>query len=78
MDEGVKVGSELKLFTNSFSYIDCLLLSKVLYDKFKLKSSIQSTGIKNKFHIYIWKDSMPLLREIVMLYIHPSMKYKII
>ena len=78
MDDGGKVGSGLKLSTNSFSYRDCILLSKLLFEKFNLKSSIQSTGIKNQYHIYIWKESMPLLREIIIPHIHPSMKYKII
>jgi LAGLIDADG DNA endonuclease family len=53
MDDGGKVGSGLKLSTNSFSYTDCMLLIKVLYDKYKIKASIQSAGVKNQFHIYI-------------------------
>ena len=78
MDEGCKVGSGLKLSTNLFTYSDCLLLVKALFDNFNIKSTIQSAGKNNQFHIYIWKESMPLLREIVLPYVHPSMKYKII
>ena len=78
MDDGTKVGVGLKLSTNSFSYSDCILLNKVLYDKFKIKSSIQSAGVKDQYHIYIWKESMSLLREIILPYIHSSMKYKLI
>ena len=78
MDDGSKVNSGLKLCTNSFTYLECLLLVKVLFDNFNLKSTIQSTGISEQYHIYIWKESMPLLREIVLPYVHPSMKYKII
>jgi ubiquinol-cytochrome c reductase cytochrome b subunit len=78
MDDGGKLGSGLKLSTNAFSYENCMLLTKVLFEKFNIKSSIQSTGIENQFHIYIWKESMSLLRNIVMPFIHPSMKYKII
>ena len=77
MDDGSKVGSGLKLSTNSFTYSDCALLIKVLYDNFNLKSTIQSAGKENQYHIYIWKESMPLLREIVLPYVHPSMKYKL-
>ena len=77
MVEGGKVGEGLKLSTNSFSYSDCLLLVKVLYENFKLKSSVQSAGALNQYHIYIWKESMPLLREIVLPYVHSSMKYKL-
>jgi hypothetical protein len=53
MDDGGKVGSGLKLSTNSFSYLDCILLTKILYKNFNLKASIQYTGIKNQFQIYI-------------------------
>jgi ubiquinol-cytochrome c reductase cytochrome b subunit len=77
MDDGGKVSSGLKLATNSFSYSDCLLLVKVLYDNFNIKASVQSAGKDNQYHIYIWKDSIPLLREIVLPYVHSSMKYKL-
>nr|YP_010846127.1 LAGLIDADG homing endonuclease [Cyathus pallidus]WEV87314.1 LAGLIDADG homing endonuclease [Cyathus pallidus] len=77
MDDGGKVSSGFKFSTNSFSYSDCLLLVKVLYDNFKLKASVQSAGKENQYIIYIWKESMPLLREIVLPYVHPSMKYKL-
>ena len=77
MDDGCKMGSGLKLATNSFSYSDCLKLVKVLNDNFNLKASVQKADIENQFVIYIWKDSMPLLREIVKPYVHSSMKYKI-
>lgn len=77
MDDGGKVGQGLKLSTNSFSYSDCNLLVEVLYKKFNVKASVQSTGVYNQYNIYIWKESMPLLREIVLPYVHSSMKYKL-
>lgn len=78
MDDGSKASSGLKLSTNSFTYSDCLLLVKTLNDNFALKSSVQSAGAPNQYCIYIWKESMPLLRSIVSPYIIPEMKYKII
>lgn len=78
MDDGTKVSKGLKLCTNSFSYSDCVLLVKTLNDNFSLKSSVQSAGVPNQYNIYIWKESMPLLRNIVSPYIIPQMKYKII
>ena len=47
---------------------------------FILKASVQSAGAKNKeqYIIYIWKESMPIMREIVGPYVHSSMKYKIL
>jgi len=80
MDDGSKVDGGLKLCTNSFSFADCNFLVKLLHENFNLKASVQSTGAKNKeqYHIYIWKETMPLLREIVGPYVHSSMKYKIL
>jgi LAGLIDADG DNA endonuclease family len=53
MDDGTKVGPGLKLSTNSFSYLECVLLIKTLYDNFNIKASVQSAGIKDQYHIYI-------------------------
>ena len=78
MDDGCKGGDGLKLCTNSFSYSDCLLLIKVLFDNFNIKSSVESAGCADQYVIYIWKESMPLLRDIVLPYVHSSMKYKLI
>jgi ubiquinol-cytochrome c reductase cytochrome b subunit len=77
MDDGSKVGTSLKFSTNSFTYDECLILVKVLNDNFKLKSSIQLSGTKNQYIIYIWKESMNDLRKIVSPYIIPEMRYKI-
>lgn len=77
MDDGGKVSQGLKLSTNCFSYSDCLFLVKILYENFNLKASVQSAGVPDQYIIYIWKESMPLLREIVLPYVHPSMKYKL-
>jgi hypothetical protein len=53
MDDGVKVNQSLKFNNNSFSYNDCLLLIKALYNNFNIKASIQSAGSKEKFIISI-------------------------
>jgi ubiquinol-cytochrome c reductase cytochrome b subunit len=78
MDDGSKVSKGLKLSCNAFTYSECVLLVKVLNDNFGLKSTVQSAGADNQYHIYIWKESIPLLRKIISPYIIPSMKYKII
>ena len=77
MDDEAKVGKGLKFSTNSFTYNECLILIKVLYVNFKIKASIQSAGSNNQYIIYIWKESMNDLRNIVSPYIIPEMKYKI-
>jgi len=78
MDDGSKSSEGLKLCTNSYAYSECLFLIKILNDKFKLKASVQSAGKKDQYIIYIWKESMPILREIVNPFIITQMKYKII
>ena len=77
MDDGAKVGKGLKFCTNSFSYNECLILIKALNDNFNIKSSVQLAGAKDQYIIYIWKESMNDLRNIVSPYIIPEMKYKL-
>ena len=77
MDDGSKSGSSLKLATNSFTFSECLQLVKVLYDKYNIKASVLSAGVENQYVIYIFKESMPMFRDLVLPYVHPSMKYKI-
>jgi ubiquinol-cytochrome c reductase cytochrome b subunit len=78
MDDGAKVGKGLKFSTNSFTYSECIHLVNILYKNFSLKASVQSAGIKDQYIIYIWKESMNDLLNIVSPYIIPEMKYKII
>ena len=33
--------------------------------------------VENQYVIYIFKESMPMFRDLVLPYVHPSMKYKI-
>jgi ubiquinol-cytochrome c reductase cytochrome b subunit len=78
MDDGAKISKGLKLRTHSFIYEDCLILVKALNDNFDLKASIHSVGTKNQYIIYIWKESIDDLKKIVLDYIIPDMKYKLI
>lgn len=77
MDDGGKVGKGLKLSTNSFTFDECVLLVKVLFDKYSIKSSVQSAGSENQYIIYVWKESMKNLSNIVSPYVISEMKYKI-
>ena len=64
MDDGSKrIGGGLLLHTNSFTFDEVKRLSRLLNEKFNLKTTIRS----NKYHlIYIKKESMDLLRNIVL------------
>jgi ubiquinol-cytochrome c reductase cytochrome b subunit len=77
MVNGAKVSKGLILNINSFSYNDCLLLIKALNSNFNIKASIQSAGTKDQYIIYIWKESMTDLINIVFPYIIPEMRYKL-
>lgn len=79
MDDGGKVSSGLHLATNNFTKLEVLRLCQILKSKYNLKANIQSAGDKYKkqFTIYIPKESMQHLTNIVKPYIHSSMKYKI-
>ncbi len=78
MDDGARVSSGLKLCTNSFTYSEVLILVNVLNTNFDLKASVISSGKKDQYVLYIWKQSMEKLRQIVSPYIIPEIKYKII
>jgi len=78
MNSGAKVGKILKFSNNYYTYKECLILIKALNDNFNLKASVELTGSKDKYTIYIFKESMQDLRKIVYPYMIPEMKYKII
>jgi ubiquinol-cytochrome c reductase cytochrome b subunit len=78
MDDGSISSKGLKLATNSFTYEECLFLTNILFKNFNIKATVQSAGINKQYVIYIWKESMDLVKEITKPYIIPSMKYKII
>ncbi|KAF2206112.1 hypothetical protein CERZMDRAFT_115911 [Cercospora zeae-maydis SCOH1-5] len=77
MDDGGKVGKALKFSSHFFAYEDCLKLVNALNVNFSIKSSIQSAGTENQHIIYVHKESMNKLREIVNPYMVKNMRYKI-
>jgi LAGLIDADG DNA endonuclease family len=76
-DGSRQVGQGLMIATNSFTYQECLFLSNILTTKFDLKTSVIKTGITNQWKISIWKESMPLLANLINPYLIPEMKYKL-
>lgn len=68
----------ITIATNSFIYKDCVYLSKILQDKYNLKTSVIKAGHDNQWKISIWKQSMSDLVIIVHPYIIEEMKYKFI
>lgn len=77
MDDGARVGSGLKLCTNCFTFEETTRLTLVLNELYGIKSSLQKTGVPNQYHIYIWSESMPIVRRLVKPYMVASMLYKL-
>lgn len=85
MDSGVKSSGGLK-FIRSFSYLDSLLIMKVLQNKFELKAVMLPVKTHlpldvynaSQYYIYIPKEYMMNLKNKVSYFIIPEMKYKIL
>jgi len=57
------------LATNSFTYEECIFLSKILINKYNLKTNVIKAGHPGQWKISIWKQSMPDLVLLVKPYI---------
>ena len=79
MGDGEAREHGLVLCTNSFSVQDVVRLMNVLIIRYRLECIIRLKKQNNKteYLIYIRQGSMPLLRSIVVSYLHPSMYYKV-
>jgi len=76
MDDGSQQGSGLHLSVYAFNNADVDKLMFTLQDKFKLKCSIHYNR-ENKPRIYIFKESMPELINLVKPYFIDEMLYKL-
>lgn len=76
MGDGSLQNKGLHLNCYAFAEKDINLLIDVLTNKFKLKCSIHYHN-KNKPRIYIWQQSMPLLKEKISEHMHTDILYKI-
>lgn len=80
MGDGNAIHHGLILCTNSYSIQDVVRLMNVLIIRYKLECTITKKTRQNQkieYMIYIQQRSIPLLRSIVVPYMHPSMLYKI-
>lgn len=77
MNNSVKTSNGL-IFTNCFSYSECLLLVKVLQNNFGLKATIKSTGVPSQYKVFILKEFIVYLKNIVGPFVIPEMKYKLL
>lgn len=75
MGDGTSQSSGLIICTDSFSIEDVVKLINVLTIKYRFSCTLHSD--RNRFRIYIRKNSMPQLISIVLPYMVPSMLYKL-
>ena len=75
MDDGIFKKPGLRIAINSFTKKEGELLIKFLKLKYNINSSLHKNN--NQFQLYIQKDSMDLLINIVKPYFHSSMYYKL-
>lgn len=78
MDDGSYTGSGLRLSTHSFSLEELDLLKKALASNLSIVDSINTHNKeKEQYALYITKNQLPLVRDLVIKYIHPDMLYKL-
>lgn len=77
LDGSFQRGQGVNIATNCFTYEECEYLASILTNQYKLKTSVVKTGVPNQWRISIWKQSMPILSEIVSPYFIPEMEYKL-
>lgn len=75
MDDGCWANPGVRIATNCFTLNEVKLLIKILTKLYSLNCSIQE--IDGRYSIYILKESIPKLRELVLPHMVPSMTYKL-
>ena len=75
MDDGTLKSPGVRIATNNFTKSECELLIYILDIKFNIKSSIHKN--QDKYQLYIKKESMSLLINLIKPHFHFSMYYKL-
>ena len=79
LDKRYKYHLNSSIATNCFSFEECGLLSEVLNNNFKLKTSVNKTTMRGKIYprIYFKSECMNDFIKIIKPYIHSVFNYKI-
>ena len=79
MDDGSLQNKGLHLSTYSFSYSEVVLLKNTLINLFLPNFTLKCTIHKHKkgYRIYIWEESINLIRNHISQFMHKNMLYKI-
>lgn len=76
-DDGGWANGGVRIATNEFTFAQVTLLANILRNKFALDVTVQKISIENKFSIYIKRNSVSKLKEIIFPYLNSSMFYKL-
>ena len=78
MDDGSFTGSGLKLHTNAFTKEELNLLIEALNKNFSIKATINiSKREKAQYTLYISKNQLQLVRNLIKDHMHEDMMYKL-
>ena len=66
----------IRIYTNSFTRMDVLLLSNTINKNLCINNKVVHDR-NDQYLIIIEKNNVNITREVVLPYIHPSMKYKL-
>jgi hypothetical protein len=67
----------LKIATNCFEKKDLEKIQSFLSKKYGLRTSLQKTGHTNQYNVSVFKESMPILIQIVQPFMVSTMFYKL-
>lgn len=76
-DDGTYTNAGVRIATNAFEKHEVEFLGEIIKKKFDLDYTIQKLSYKNQYSLYIKKNSMVKLRELILPHLHPSMHYKV-
>jgi hypothetical protein len=67
----------VRIACNSFTLLELEYLASILKNKFDLDCTIQKIYIKDRYCIYIKKNSIKNLEDLILPYLHVSMHHKL-
>lgn len=76
-DDGTWKNPGIRIATNNFSLQEVELLKFTLEKKFNIQCSIHSFTQSKQYQLYIKKESIVLVRSLVLPFFHESMYYKL-
>ena len=67
-DDGTWTGDGVRIATNAFTLVEIQFLINILKNKFNLNCTIQKIALLNQYSIYIKKESISVLRQLILNY----------